>query len=33
MPFYLAPKQDDFKCAFSLRSLRGCAVMVTPYDG
>ncbi len=31
--FYLTPKQDDFNCAFSLLSLRGRAVMVTPYDG
>ncbi len=33
MPFYLNPEQDDFNCAFSLRSWPGCAGMVTPYDG
>ncbi len=31
--FYPTPEQDDFNCAFALLSLRGCAGMVTSYDG
>ncbi len=31
--YYLTPKQDDFNCAFSLRSLWGCVEMNTSYDG